>query len=74
MVNMAVAESISAVELEDEQILGHMFTVARKVAEMDHIAEGGYRAIINTGVHGGQVIFHLHMHVIGGQRMRYPLG
>lgn len=66
--------SVSETEEQDEQILGHLFTVARKVAEMDHIAEGGYRTIVNTGAHGGQTIYHLHMHVLGGQRMRYPMG
>jgi histidine triad (HIT) family protein len=51
-----------------------LFTVARKVAEMDNIGEGGYRTIVKTGVQGGQTVFHLHMHVIGGQRMKYPMG
>jgi len=67
-------QSISQVEPEDEQILGRLFTAARKVAEVDGITEGGYRTIVNTGAHGGQTIFHLHMHVIGGQRMKYPMG
>ena len=67
-------QSISHAEPEDEQILGHLFIAARKIAEMDGITEGGYRTIVNTGAHGGQTIFHLHMHVIGGQRMRYPMG
>jgi len=67
-------QSISHAEAEDEPILGHLFIVARKIAEMDGITESGYRTIVNTGAHGGQTIFHLHMHVIGGQRMKYPMG
>ena len=67
-------QSINEVTAEDEQILGHLFTTARKIAEMDGITEGGYRTIVNTGAHGGQTVFHLHMHVIGGQRMKYPIG
>jgi histidine triad (HIT) family protein len=67
-------QSISHTEPEDEQILGHLFTTARKIAELDGIAEDGYRTIVNTGVHGGQTIFHLHMHLIGGQRLKYPMG
>ena len=67
-------QSVNHVEAEDEQILGRMFTAARKVAEIDRISDDGYRAIVNTGVHGGQTVFHLHMHVIGGQRMKYPMG
>jgi histidine triad (HIT) family protein len=67
-------QSVSHIEPEDEQILGHLFTTARKIAEMDGIAEDGYRTIVNTGVHGGQTVFHLHMHLIGGQRLKYPMG
>ncbi|HEY3313258.1 MAG TPA: histidine triad nucleotide-binding protein [Anaerolineales bacterium] len=66
--------SLSHAEEEDENIFGRLFTVARKVAEMENISEGGYRTIINTGVQGGQTVLHLHLHVIGGQRMRYPIG
>jgi len=67
-------QSVGQVEAQDEPVLGRLFTVARKMAEMDHVAEDGYRTIVNTGQHGGQTVFHLHMHVIGGQRMKYPMG
>ena len=67
-------QSISHVESDDEQILGRLFIAARKVAEIDGIHEGGFRTIVNTGVHSGQTVYHLHMHVIGGQRMKYPMG
>jgi histidine triad (HIT) family protein len=67
-------ESAGALEAEDEQLMGHLFTVARKLAEEEGIAKGGYRLITNTGANGGQTVFHLHVHLIGGQRMRYPMG
>jgi histidine triad (HIT) family protein len=67
-------ESVSTLEMEDEQLMGHIFTAARKIAEQEGIARGGYRLITNTGPNGGQTIFHLHLHLIGGQRMRYPMG
>jgi histidine triad (HIT) family protein len=67
-------ESVGTLEAEDEPLTGHLFTVARKLAEEAGIAEGGYRLIINTGSHGGQTIFHLHLHLLGGRRMRYPMG
>jgi histidine triad (HIT) family protein len=51
-----------------------MFAVARNIAEQEGIDESGYRLIINNGPDGGQVVYHLHLHVIGGQRMRYPMG
>jgi histidine triad (HIT) family protein len=59
---------------EDEVILGRLFTVARQIAEQKKITDSGYRLIVNTGPNAGQVIFHLHMHLIGGQRMRHPMG
>jgi histidine triad (HIT) family protein len=67
-------ESVGALEAEDEPLMGHLFTVARKLAEAEGIAQKGYRLITNTGAHGGQTVFHLHVHLIGGQRMRYPMG
>ena len=67
-------ESVNALEPEDEQLMGHLFTVARKLAKEAGISESGYRLITNTGPDGGQTIFHLHVHLIGGQRMRHPMG
>jgi histidine triad (HIT) family protein len=67
-------ESVNALETEDEQLMGHLFHVARQLAEQEGIAKSGYRLITNTGVHGGQTIPHLHIHLIGGQRMKYPMG
>lgn len=54
---------------EDESVLGHMLLTARKIAEKEAIAENGYRLIINCGEHGGQEIYHLHLHLLGGRRL-----
>ena len=67
-------ESVNTLELGDESLIGHLFTVARQLASKQGISKGGYRLITNTGVDGGQTVLHLHMHLIGGQRMRYPMG
>jgi histidine triad (HIT) family protein len=67
-------ESVGALEEEDEQLMGYLFTVARKLAEEAGISKRGYRLITNTGADGGQTVFHLHVHLIGGKRMRYPMG
>ncbi|HEY57421.1 MAG TPA: histidine triad nucleotide-binding protein [Anaerolineae bacterium] len=66
--------SVNEVELGQEALLGHLFVVARQIAEAQGIAENGYRLIVNTGPHAGQVVFHLHMHLLGGHKMRYPMG
>ena len=66
--------SINETTPEDAPLLGYLFIVARKIAEAEKVAENGYRVIVNTGEHGGQTVHHLHMHVIGGQRMKHPMG
>lgn len=55
---------------EDAALVGHMFIVARDLARQQGIAESGYRLIINCNEHGGQEVYHLHLHLIGGR----PLG
>jgi histidine triad (HIT) family protein len=54
----------------DEALVGHMFTVARDLARKEGIADDGYRLIINCNRHGGQEVYHLHVHLLGGK----PLG
>ena len=53
---------------DDEPALGRLFTVARKLASR-HGLDGGYRVIMNSGVDGGQVVPHIHLHLIGGEKM-----
>ncbi len=67
-------DSVGTLEAEDEPLMGHIFTIARKLANDEGVAKGGYRLITNTGANGGQTVFHLHVHLIGGQRMKYPMG
>jgi histidine triad (HIT) family protein len=55
---------------EDEALLGHMFIVARNLARENGIAADGYRLIVNCNAHGGQEVYHLHLHLLGGR----PLG
>ncbi len=54
---------------EDESLIGHLFTVARDLARQEGIAKKGYRLIINCNEHGGQEVYHLHVHLLGGQPM-----
>ena len=55
---------------EDESLIGHMFIVARDLARECGIAKSGYRLIINCNADGGQEVYHLHVHLLGGR----PLG
>lgn len=54
----------------DQMVAGKLLLVAKKLAMEAGIAENGYRLLINCNAHGGQEVFHLHMHLIGGR----PLG
>ncbi len=65
-----VIRTVNDLSEDDEQIAGRMMLIAKKLAEQEGIAEDGYRLIINCNRHGGQEIYHLHMHLIGGR----PLG
>ena len=67
--NRAIATASDVTEA-DEPALGRLFTAARRIAEGEGIAESGFRLIVNCRAHGGQEVFHLHMHVLGGR----PLG
>jgi histidine triad (HIT) family protein len=62
--------SLSDTAESDEALLGHILTVASRVAREMNIAESGYRVVANTGPNAGQTVFHLHFHLMGGQ----PLG
>lgn len=62
--------SVNALEQADAALVGHMFVIAKEIAAREGLAEGGYRLTVNTGAQGGQVIFHLHLHLIGGRQMR----
>ncbi|MCP4143258.1 MAG: histidine triad nucleotide-binding protein [Chloroflexi bacterium] len=64
--------SINEVTEEDETLLGHLHIVAKKLAEKEGIAERGYRLVINTGKEGGQIIYHIHLHLMGGKKLITP--
>jgi len=54
----------------DTELAGHLLQVTRNLAEQLNIRESGYRVVTNCGPDGGQVVFHLHFHLLGGK----PLG
>ncbi|MCA9944610.1 MAG: HIT domain-containing protein [Anaerolineales bacterium] len=64
---IATANDLTA---QDEQVAGRLLLVAQKLAAQEGIAENGYRLIMNCNDHGGQEVFHIHLHLLGGR----PLG
>lgn len=59
---------------ENTSLTGKMVQTANQLAEMEGISENGYRLVINCGEQGGQVVGHLHMHLIGGRQLSSALG
>ena len=66
--------TLNDVTSDDIWLMGHMLHVAKEIAFSLGIAEGGYRVLINCNADGGQVVYHLHMHLIGGRKMKWPPG
>ncbi|MEX2155286.1 MAG: histidine triad nucleotide-binding protein [Gemmatimonadales bacterium] len=61
-------------DAKDSKMLGQLLAFAREVAEESGIAMRGYRVVVNTNPDGGQTVFHLHLHVLGGRAMTWPPG
>ena len=55
---------------DDEQLMGHLVFVAKELAAKEGIAESGYRLMMNTNQEGGQTVFHIHLHLLGGRQMK----
>jgi histidine triad (HIT) family protein len=58
------------IDVEDEVLVGKLYTIAKMLAKQEGIAESGYRLIMNCNQDGGQEVYHIHLHLLGGQ----PLG
>ena len=70
-------EHISGVtELSDEGegLLGRMILRANRIAEAAGLNENGFRYVVNSGHHGGQTVYHLHLHILGGRFLSWPPG
>ncbi|HVU13884.1 MAG TPA: histidine triad nucleotide-binding protein [Phototrophicaceae bacterium] len=61
--------TVDDVAPEDEAMIGHMFIVAKQIAREQGISERGYRLLINCKGDGGQEVYHLHMHLLGGRNL-----
>jgi histidine triad (HIT) family protein len=66
--------ALKNVQQQDQALLGHLLAAANQVAQKKGIEESGYRVVANTGIDGGQTVFHLHLHVLGGRPMTWPPG
>jgi histidine triad (HIT) family protein len=58
----------------DRVLLGHLLLTCSRIAKEKGLSETGFRVVANTGRDGGQTVFHLHLHVMGGRHMGWPPG
>ena len=66
--------SMATASAEDQVLMGKLMLVAAQVAREQGLEEDGYRLVTNIGQQGGQSVYHLHIHVLGGRQMTWPPG
>ena len=66
--------TINDTDSKDELLLGKMILVAKQLAEQHHLKEPGYRLVFNVNSQGGQAVYHIHLHLLGGRQMNWPPG
>ncbi len=65
---------ISDADDGDRELLGGLLLKAAEIARQEGLEDDGYRLVINCGTHGGQTVYHLHLHILGGRQMIWPPG
>jgi len=66
--------TLNDINEEDKSLIGELFIVAKEIAKKEGISEKGYRTIFNCNEHGGQTVYHIHLHVLGGRQLEWPPG
>ena len=66
--------TLDAAAPEDAELLGKLLLAAAGYARREGLSEKGYRTVVNCNEHGGQTVFHLHVHLLAGRRMHWPPG
>ena len=65
---------INDIEEADRELVGGLYTAARDIAAAEGLADDGYRVVMNCNEAAGQTVFHIHLHLLGGRRLRWPPG
>ena len=66
--------TINDIQPDQAKLIGKMVLTAQKLVKEKGVAEGGYRLVMNCNEDGGQTVFHIHMHVLGGRTLSWPPG
>jgi histidine triad (HIT) family protein len=64
--------TINDIEQEDAELVGQMYLAAKQIAADNGLSERGYRTTMNCNADAGQTVFHIHLHLLGGQAMGWP--
>jgi histidine triad (HIT) family protein len=67
-------ETLNEIDENDQNLLGELLLTAKKIAKDEGIDSSGYRTVFNCNADGGQTVFHIHMHLLGGRLMAWPPG
>lgn len=66
--------TINDISVDDETLVGSLYTAAREIATAEGIADDGYRVVMNCNEGAGQSVFHIHLHLLGGRGLGWPPG
>jgi histidine triad (HIT) family protein len=65
---------ITDIVIDEASLIGRMFIAANNIAWQEGIAESGFRYVFNCNQHGGQAVYHIHLHILGGRQLAWPPG
>ena len=66
--------TLNDLEAADTGLIGKLVLIARQIAVDEGLGDDGYRLVFNCNEHGGQSVYHIHLHLLGGRRMQWPPG
>jgi len=66
--------TLNDLQQDHDQLIGHLFMAAKKIAADEGVADSGYRTVINCNAEAGQSVYHIHLHLLAGRQMHWPPG
>ena len=66
--------TLNDIEQDDAELIGKLYLTAKQIARNEGLAEPGYRTVMNCNADGGQAVYHIHLHLLGGRSMGWPPG
>ncbi|MAM64695.1 MAG: histidine triad nucleotide-binding protein [Candidatus Marinimicrobia bacterium] len=66
--------TINDLKHDDSILIGEMFLIAKELAQVENINNSGFRMVFNCNEDGGQTVFHIHLHLLGGRKLSWPPG